>query len=111
MTQGDGPSAGEAFELGTLEEAEVVLGRLLSVTGASYERRAQLERALASRIVIEQAKGILAERFGLSVDDAFDLLRRAARSRRMRLHDLAAAVVASRETPSAIRAVLRRRSE
>ncbi len=62
-------------------------------------RAAQLEHALESRIVIEQAKGILAERWRVSVDEAFDVLRGRARSHRMKLHDLAAAVVASPTTP------------
>jgi AmiR/NasT family two-component response regulator len=65
-------------------------------------RNAQLEHALSSRIAIEQAKGMLAERYGIGVDEAFQLLRRAARSNRIRLHDLANEVVSSRETPDAI---------
>jgi ANTAR domain len=52
--------------------------------------------------VIEQAKGILAERFGLDVHEAFHLLRISARSNRIGLHDLAARVVESRETPPEI---------
>jgi ANTAR domain/Thioredoxin len=52
----------------------------------------QLRTALASRIVIEQAKGVLAERFALHVDDAFERLRCESRSRRVKLHSLAAAV-------------------
>ena len=59
---------------------------------------AQLQHALDSRIVIEQAKGILAERHGVGVDVAFDLLRTTARSRQRKLHDLAQAVVDGRET-------------
>jgi len=109
MTEDDDGGAADALELGTIEEAQVVLERLLSVTGASYERRAQLERALESRIVIEQAKGVLAERFGLSIGDAFEVLRRASRATRARIHDVAAAVVGSRETPPAIREALARR--
>jgi hypothetical protein len=54
---------------------------------------AQLEAALDSRVVIEQAKGILTERHDLSIDDAFELLRYAARTARMRIHELAAEVV------------------
>jgi hypothetical protein len=54
----------------------------------------QLRTALVTRIVIEQAKGVLAERFNVGVDEAFERLRREARNRRMRLHALAAAVVA-----------------
>ncbi|MGZ4389398.1 MAG: ANTAR domain-containing protein, partial [Gaiellaceae bacterium] len=63
------------------------------------EQAAQLERALESRIVIEQAKGVLAERFGIPTDTAFTLLRRAARSEQMRIHDLAALVVGASATP------------
>jgi AmiR/NasT family two-component response regulator len=72
-------------------------------------RNGQLERALQSRVMIEQAKGVLAERYGITVDEAFELLRRAARSNHLKLHDLAAEVVASRETPPEVEAVLRRR--
>jgi AmiR/NasT family two-component response regulator len=67
------------------------------------EQNANLQRALDSRVVIEQAKGVLAERFALDVTDAFELLRRSARNHRMRLHDLAERVVATRETPAEIR--------
>lgn len=57
----------------------------------------QLRTALRTRIVIEQAKGMLAERLGVEVDVAFERFRREARSRRLKLHAFAAAVVA-RET-------------
>ena len=59
------------------------------------ERVAQLETALGSRIVIEQAKGILAHALDVSVDQAFDLLRKTARDRGQKLHELAAAIAAS----------------
>jgi ANTAR domain len=94
-----------AFESGTADEARVALGRLITVTGASLERTAQLQQALTSRIEIEQAKGILSERLGVGIDGAFEVLRRAARTNRLKLHDLAREVVASRETPPAIRSV------
>jgi AmiR/NasT family two-component response regulator len=56
--------------------------------------------------MIEQAKGILAERYGLGIDAAFETLRRAARSNRVRIHDLAARVIDERTTPSEIADVL-----
>ncbi|TMK66592.1 MAG: ANTAR domain-containing protein [Actinobacteria bacterium] len=66
------------------------------------ERAEQLQEALDSRIVIEQAKGILAERFALDMDKAFLLLRAAARRNRLKIHDLAAEIVASRTTPQPV---------
>ncbi|GAA1923856.1 GAF and ANTAR domain-containing protein [Nocardioides marmoribigeumensis] len=53
----------------------------------------QLARALQSRIVIEQAKGVLAERLDVSLDEAFGVMRRFARTRRMALPVLARKVV------------------
>lgn len=58
------------------------------------ELAAQLQHALTSRVVIEQAKGIIAERLGVAVDEAFNGLRRYARSSNQRIADLAASVVA-----------------
>ena len=60
----------------------------------------QLQTALNSRILIEQAKGILAERLQVDLDDAFTLLRSSARSGNRRLVDLAHAIVnGSEHTP------------
>ena len=56
----------------------------------------QLQAALDSRIAIEQAKGVLAERGGLEMSAAFDLLRHTARSSGRRLADVARDVVDSR---------------
>jgi hypothetical protein len=53
----------------------------------------QLQVALNSRVVIEQAKGILAERLRVSPDEAFLLLRRFARDRNYRLTELAGDVI------------------
>jgi hypothetical protein len=64
-------------------------------TGFLLERAIQLQVALDSRVVIEQAKGIVAERHAITPDEAFDRLRREARSRRMKLRDLAAEVIAT----------------
>jgi transcriptional regulator with GAF, ATPase, and Fis domain len=53
----------------------------------------QLQTALNSRVIIEQAKGKLAERLGVDMDQAFTLLRDFARNRNRRLSDLAQAFV------------------
>jgi GAF domain-containing protein len=56
----------------------------------------QLAQALESRVVIEQAKGLLMST-GLSSDAAFDALRKASQRRNRKLHDIAADIVADAE--------------
>jgi GAF domain-containing protein len=58
----------------------------------------QLQQALDSRIAIEQAKGILAERFHVEMDDAFSQLRAFARSSNQKLSIVAEDVVGGRIT-------------
>jgi len=60
----------------------------------------QLTRALDTRVVIEQAKGVVAERAGLDMEEAFRRLREHARGHNLRLHDVARAV-SSRALPVA----------
>jgi AmiR/NasT family two-component response regulator len=95
------------IELGTIEEASVAVARLLAVTHATYERRAQLEQALRSRVRIERAKGVLAERYGLELEEAFELIRRAARTNRMKLHDLVDGIKPGEPTPPELLALVR----
>jgi transcriptional regulator with GAF, ATPase, and Fis domain len=52
----------------------------------------QLQIALNSRVVIEQAKGALSQIHSLSIDEAFDLLRAYARTHRQRLGEVAQAI-------------------
>ena len=58
----------------------------------------QLQTALNSRVIIEQAKGVIAERNHLDMDQSFTLLRGTARTSNRRLSDLARAVVDGSET-------------
>jgi GAF domain-containing protein len=53
----------------------------------------QLNHALNSRIVIEQAKGMVAEREGLDMEQAFSALRNHARNHNLRLVDVAHDVI------------------
>ncbi len=64
-----------------------------AVVPALLERVAQVTGALRSRIAIEQAKGVLAERRGIPMGAAFELLRRSARSQSTSIHDIAERVV------------------
>ena len=61
-----------------------------------------LTYALNSRIVIEQAKGVLAERSGVGMPEAFERLRRHARRDNLRLADLARAVIDGSVAESAL---------
>jgi GAF domain-containing protein len=89
---------------GALSEADLALAQALAdvaTIGILSERAIrrgevlseQLQVALNSRIVIEQAKGVLAQRGGLGMDGAFDRLRRYARQNNLRLADVARRVV------------------
>jgi AmiR/NasT family two-component response regulator len=49
----------------------------------------ELQGALNSQVVIEQAKGMLAERVDVDMDEAFQLLRRLARDNNQQLTDVA----------------------
>jgi GAF domain-containing protein len=53
----------------------------------------QLQRALDSRVLIEQAKGVLSEFASINVDEAFGVMRAYARGHNMRLHDVAEGIV------------------
>jgi hypothetical protein len=54
---------------------------------------AQLQRALDSRVVIEQAKGVISQQRGVPMDEAFSLLRTHSRRQQAGLKDIAAKIV------------------
>jgi GAF domain-containing protein len=89
---------------GDFDPANAAVGQALAdvaTIGLLHERNMrrrdtlneQLQAALNSRVVIEQAKGKLAERLGLDMDEAFNVLRDHARARNLRLSDLARAFI------------------
>jgi len=71
--------------IGLLQERAIQRGELVTE---------QLQGALNSRIVIEQAKGAVAQVYGVTVDEAFELLRGYCRRNHLHLGRLAAEVVA-----------------
>jgi hypothetical protein len=97
---GAAPPAADAADLDDLAGAlAAVIGRLLASTSEARHRGdlvVQLQGALDSRILVEQAKGVLMEREGLSAQAAFDRLRRQAQARSRKLDDLAREIIASR---------------
>ena len=77
----------------TIDDAVADESRLRRDEHEQRERARQLQSALESRIVIEQAKGVLAGERSISVDEAFAVLRDHARRNGRRLQEVASAVV------------------
>jgi GAF domain-containing protein len=100
-------------EPGPLSQDDLALGQALAdiATIGILQHRAlarrevlneQLQLALNSRVVIEQAKGVIAERSAIGMEEAFTRLRRYARSHSERLVDTARAVVEGSVEPGAL---------
>ncbi|MFD3441618.1 ANTAR domain-containing protein [Streptomyces sp. NPDC058685] len=75
--------------------ANVATIALLQQRALDHEQKekAQLQHALTARVLIEQAKGILAERWNTSPDTAFNSLRAYARKRQLRVSDCARRII------------------
>ena len=93
--------------LGRLPDGDIVVARGLAdiaTIGILHQRamsesdiaRQQLQQALDSRVLIEQAKGVLSHTHSLDMNDAFTLLRTYARQHVVRLQDVASDVVERR---------------
>ncbi len=89
---------------GALPDADLMVGQALAdvaTIGILQERAIrrgevvteQLQTALNHRVIIEQAKGVLAQRGDLNMNEAFDRLRRYARNHNARLSEVARQVV------------------
>jgi AmiR/NasT family two-component response regulator len=94
-------------EVGELNEHDLRAAQALAdvaTIGILHERsfrandvlRDQLQGALTSRVAVEQAKGVLAHRHGVDMDEAFRMLRDYARSNRLPLAAAARGVVERR---------------
>ncbi len=75
--------------------ASVATGYLSHASAAQQHQRTaeQLQQAMNTRLIIEQAKGVLATKREITVDDAFQTLRKYARDHNARIHDVCRAVV------------------
>ena len=95
-----------------MDKADVVVARafadLATLSIAQHRAAAEAQRlneqlaaALASRVVIEQAKGVISERAGVDLAEAFSRLRRYARDHNRRLTDVAQAAIDGTLDPQA----------
>lgn len=89
---------------GSFGDEDVSQGRTIAAMAAVVLARSindeQLTRALETRTVIGQAIGMVMERYDLDADRAFDVLRRLSSQENIKLRDLAAELVATRDIPS-----------
>jgi GAF domain-containing protein len=88
-----GQALADVATIGILQERAIRRGEVLAE---------QLQTALDSRVVIEQAKGVLAQRLQVGMDTAFDLLRRYSRNRSVRLGDTARQIATGELDPAHI---------
>lgn len=91
-------------EPGLLSEADLRVGQAMAdvatvsliherTIAASELLATQLQTALTSRVQLEQAKGVLAERVGLRMDEAFEVMRSYARGHNRKLTDVAGQII------------------
>ncbi|MFS0866383.1 ANTAR domain-containing protein [Microbacterium sp. 179-B 1A2 NHS] len=98
---------------GTLASSEATVARAfadVATIGILQERaihragdlNSQLQAALDSRVVIEQAKGVVSQRTGLRIDEAYAPIRAYARAHQQPLHEVAAKIVRRDIDPSTL---------
>jgi GAF domain-containing protein len=92
-----------AFTEADHDEGHVLAGQA-AVALAAGDRMENLQVAVARRTTIGQAQGVLMERFGLTPDQAFQVLVRLSRNGNRKLYDIAQVVVTTRRLPEDLRA-------
>ncbi|HYH24051.1 MAG TPA: ANTAR domain-containing protein, partial [Blastococcus sp.] len=95
-----------AFVAPEVSEKALLVAEVLAIAVLNADRYARvseeaqnLRQAMQSRAVIEQAKGILMERFKLTPDRAFDVLTRVSQEGNVKVRELARRVVETGENP------------
>ena len=76
-----------------------IFGQHASVAFATARREEGLRQAIDARHLIGQAQGILMERFDLSADQAFSVLRRYSQERNVKLRTVASDIISTRRLP------------
>lgn len=92
-----GQALADVATIGILSERAIRRGEVLSE---------QLQTALNSRVVIEQAKGVISQQARVGMDAAFDLLRRYARGHNLRLTEVALQIANLELDPATLTAAL-----
>ena len=95
-----------SFDRGAFEDEATDVGLVFAAHAAvalvTARRHEQMEKALASRDVIGQAKGIIMERAGVTEDEAFLRLKRASQRVNLKLSEVAERVTRTGEAPEEI---------
>jgi GAF domain-containing protein len=90
-------------DTGRFTTDEIYNGQALAahvgVALAEARHAENLERAVTTRTVIGQAEGILMERFNITAEQAFNVLRRVSQERNVKLNLIAEELVRTRRTP------------
>lgn len=95
-----GPFAGDDVIAGRTMADMAAVGVMQERAVRSAELRAeQLQHARDGRVIVEQAKGALVERLGISAEEAFTRMRHHARTERLQLTDVCAATIEGDLTP------------
>ncbi len=88
----------DAFDTDDVYNGQALAAHV-AVALAASQNTTHLELAIANRTVIGQAEGILMERFGITAEQAFAVLRRVSQHRNVKLNRVAEELVRTRETP------------